>query len=214
MTRKTQKSYEAVFDFINAKIFDLSGTKTFITDYEMAIRNALRKKYPRAKQTACLFHFAQAVRRKATKINGFVEFLQSNERAKKIYYQLMYIPLLPSNCIAAAFQNVCNKADAIGRAKFEPFIKYYRKQWIEKEGPRKISVFGKEVRTTSGAEGYNRSLNAYCHKKGSFLWLVVSLRNQSFMKSNEMSAFVRSGGLSCHKQKKEDKVNIFFVFVY
>lgn len=207
MDTKSQKSYEAVLNFIDAKIFDLSGTKKFITDYEVAICNALENKYPRAKLCGCLFHFAQAVRRKATKINGFVEFLQANEAASAIYYRLMYLPLLPPSSIEPVFQTLCKKAEQIDRARFEPFIKYYTRQWIKKEGAQKFSVFDNEIRTTSGAEGYNRSLAAYCHKKGSFIWFVVSIRNQVFMKTAEMTTFIQSGGLTGHPQKKEDKVS-------
>lgn len=169
------------------------------------MRKAIKNKYPRAKLYGCLFHFAQAVRRNATKIEGFVEFLRENVAASSVYYRLMYLPLLPSNCIVAVFETLCKKAELIDRARFEPFIKYYNRQWITKEGARKISVFDNEIRTTSGAEGYNRSLGAYCHKKGSFIWLVVSIRNQVFMKTKEMSSFVRSGGITVYAQKKADK---------
>lgn len=214
MDKKTQKAYEAVFEFINSKIFDLSGTKRFFTDYEMAIRNALKKKYPRSKRSACHFHFAQAIRKKATQIDGFIEFLQSNISAKKIYYQLMYLPLLPSEFIVPVFDKLKKNAFALNRGKFEAFIQYYDRQWIKKEGARKISVFGIEIRTTSGAEGYNRALGAYCHKKGSFVWFCVAIRNQEFMKSKEMFSFVESGGLTGYKQKKEDKVSLNCHFLF
>lgn len=206
MSRKTRKAYEAVFDFINEKIFDLSGTKEFITDYETALRKALKKKYRRAKLSACHFHFAQALRRKAKSISGFMEFLRNNEAAKKNYFDLMYLPLLKAKQIELAFNEIRKKAEQIDRIKFEPFIKYFHKQWIKKEGPKEISVYGHETRTTSAAEGFNRNLNAYCQKNGSFVWFCVSIRNQVFMKSNEMFEFVKSGGLVGCQQKKEDKV--------
>lgn len=91
MTKKSQKAYEAVFDFIDAKIVSLKGTKRFYTDYEKAMRNALKKKYRKSKQTACHFHFTQAVRRKAMKLTGFMEFLQHNKNVRKIYYKLLFI---------------------------------------------------------------------------------------------------------------------------
>lgn len=126
MSRKTRKAYEAVFDFINAKIFDLSGTKEFITDYETALRKALKKKYRRAKLSACHFHFAQALRRKAKSISGFMEFLRNNEAAKKIYFDLMYLPLLKAKQIEPAFIEIRKKAEEIDRIKFEPFIRTQR----------------------------------------------------------------------------------------
>lgn len=208
MDSKTQKAYKAVFEFIDSKIFDLSGTKMFITDYEIALRNALRKRYPRSKQTGCHFHFAQAIRRKATKIHGFIDFIRENDAARKVYYKCMYLPLLLPASIEPLFENIRKEAESIDKTKFEQFLKYFHKQWIRKEGPRKISVFGKEVRTTSAAEGYNRALGEYCHKKGSFIWLCVSLRSQEFMKSTEFRSYVESGGLIGGARKTADKVNI------
>lgn len=183
MDRRTQIAYEAVFDFINSKIFDLSGTKRFYTDYELAIRNALKKKYKNSKFSACHFHFAQAVRKNATQFNGFIEFIthKDNESARKIYYKLMYLPLLPPENIDSIFHTLRIQAYQINKAAFEKMFTYYERQWIKKEGARKISVFGREMRTTSAAEGYNRALGDYCHKKGSFVWFCVSLRNQEFM---------------------------------
>lgn len=206
MSKRTKKVYKSVFKFINAKIFNLNGAKTFYTDFETATRNALNEKFPHAKIKLCHFHFAQAVRRKATKINGFIDFLRENTAAKRIYYQLMYLPLLPAKCILSIFEEISTKANVISQVKFEEFLKYYAKQWIRREGPRKISVFGSEMRTTSAAEGYNRALSDYCHKKGSFFWFCVSIRNQEYMKQKEFTAYAESGGLLGHHQKKEDKV--------
>lgn len=62
MSKRHQKSYETVFEFISQKLIDLSRTRKFHTDYEIAMRNALKKKCPVSKQSACQFHFAQAVR--------------------------------------------------------------------------------------------------------------------------------------------------------
>lgn len=207
MTKRTQVAYDAVFNFIDAKIFDLSGTYKFITDFEIAMRNSLRKQYPLSKLSSCQFHFAQAVHRRASKIKGLLEFLRRNDVAEKIYYKLMYIALLPATMIDSTFDFLMKKAeDEVKNYELNQLIKYFHRQWIIKEGATKISVFGNEIRTTSAAEGYNRALGAYCAKKGSFIWFCVSIRNQEFMKSAEFLSFADSGGLvGCH-QKLEDKV--------
>lgn len=214
MTKKSQKAYEAVFDFIDAKIVSLKGTKRFYTDYEKAMRNALKKKYRKSKQTACHFHFTQAVRRKAMKLSGFMEFFQQNENARKIYYKLLYLPLLPAKHIITVFNTLRRQANSFDRCKFEPFLAYYYQQWIINEGPKKISVFGNEIRTTSAAEGYNRVLNAYCHKKGNFIWFCVSIRNQEFMKSKEMHSFVESGGIIGCNRKRDDEVSMILQNIF
>lgn len=203
MNRRTTEAYEAVYDFVNSKVLELAGAKLFITDYELAMRNALKKKYPIAKFTACHFHFAQAVRKNAMSINGFMKFIEQNDLAKRTYYKLIYLPLLPPGQIDIIFNTVItDDVEAIGDAKFDKLFKYYRRQWMRKEGARKISVFGKETRTTSPAEGFNRALNAYCQKKGSFVWFCSNIRNQEFMKSKEFATFVHSGGIEGWNQKK------------
>lgn len=206
MSRRTQETYAAVFNFINTKILRLDGAKMFITDYEVAKRNALVAKYPLAEFTACFFHFAQACRRKATKINGLIDLIKTNSSAHNIFYKLMYLALLPTNCIDRMFTHLMERAKEVNNAKLNEFMKYYRRQWILKEGADKISVFGSETKATSPAEGYNRALNEYCKKKGSFVWFCVSIRNQEFMKTSEFVQFVESGGLIGSKQKKDDKV--------
>lgn len=206
MNRRTQKAYEMVFEFISKKIFDLSSAKCFITDFEVAMRNALRIKYPSASHRGCAFHFAQAVRKNAAKIDGFIEFLRNNLAAKKIYYKLMYLVHLPPIQIDIMFNSLKQSAREINDVRLNQFIGYFERQWIVKEGSWKITVFGKEVRTTSPAEGYNRYINEYCQKKGSFIWFCCSIRSQEFMKTNEFRAFVESGGIVGAQQKKTDKV--------
>lgn len=117
MYKRTTAAYTAVFDFMNAKIFDMSGTKTFYTDFVLAMRNALKKKYP------------------ASKLSSFILLLKAN------------LPLLPPRAIAAMFDTIKNEAKELGNASFDRFISYYYRQWMEKEGPQKISVFDDEIRT-------------------------------------------------------------------
>lgn len=211
MNKRTQKSYEAVFEFINSKVFDMNGAKMFITDYEKAMRNALKSKFSDSEMSACHFHFAQAIRKKASKIQGLTDFLKTNELAESLFYKLMYIPLLPANEIESTFDVLRNDVHDIDNDGLNKFIRYFERQWIVKEGPGQISVYDNEMRTTSPAEGFNRNLNEYCAKKGSFIWFCSSIRNQEFMKAKEFAAYIKSGGLVGDNKKKSDKV---FEFIH
>lgn len=62
MTNKSQVAYEAVLEYINSNIVDLT-CEWFMTDYEQALRNAITKIVPTARLAACWFHFCQAVKR-------------------------------------------------------------------------------------------------------------------------------------------------------
>lgn len=209
MDKRTKAAYSAVFDFINTKIFDLAGTKMFYTDFELAIRNALREKYPASKLSTCHFHFAQAVQKNASKIKGLTEFIRENESARNIYYRFIYLALLPPNDIIPMFNHLKSEVKDLSNTKMTKFVSYFCRQWIKKEGPQKISVFENDIRTTSSAEGYNRALNDYCRKKGSFPWFCVSIRNQEYMKRAEFTGFVASGGILGNKRKKSDVVIIY-----
>lgn len=213
MDRRTKEAYNSVFDFINAKVFDMAGTKIFYTDFELATRNSLKEKYPSAKLSTCHFHFAQAIYKNASKINGLKEYIRENEAAKSIYYKLMYLALLPASDIIQMFNSLKSEANDLRNRKLDKFVSYFRRQWIVKEGPQKISVFDNEIRTTSSAEGYNRALNDYCKKKGSFPWFCASIRNQEYMKRSEFSGFAASGGILGNNRKKVDMVNVLCIFM-
>lgn len=131
MSRKTEECYAHVLRFIEEKVFALHPSK-MITDYELAMRNALKKQYPEAKFVLCWFHFSQAVKRNACKITGFINFIRSNDHAEKVYYHLMSLPLLPAEYIKPMFGRLKSIALEVDRRKFARFIHYYERQWIEK----------------------------------------------------------------------------------
>lgn len=131
MSRKTEASYSHVLRFIDENVFALSPSK-MTTDYELAMRNALKKQYGDTKFFACWFHFTQAVKHNAAKVTGFINFIRINDNAAKIYYKLMSLPLLPVHHIKPTFTKLKIEAFSIDQRKFARFINYYEKQWIEK----------------------------------------------------------------------------------
>lgn len=105
MTKKSQKSYEHVFRFINSNLLELKP-KMFITDFEKALRNSLTKVFPEVRLKGCWFHFCQAMRRKLGKMSELAKRIRSLDSAKRIFQKLLALPLLPSHEIEKAF-NIC-----------------------------------------------------------------------------------------------------------
>lgn len=207
MSKKTQTAYEHVFNFIEKKLkFSFDGM-SFTTDYEKAMRNAIRNLYPEIKLVACWFHFAQAVKKNSSQINGFVRFLRGNKLAEDLYYKFQCIPLLPANYISSTYETLKREAYAIDKSAFQQFISYYEKQWIIKEGPESISVNDQEMRTTSSLEAYNKQLGASMVKHGHFFRFAATLNQQEYIKSTEMELYIKSGGTTGYKKKKAYKVN-------
>lgn len=132
MSRKSTASYTAAFKYIEEKIFQLRPT-SFMTDYECAMRKGLIAVYPGAQLHACWFHFAQAVRRKASKIPNFLKELARDENLNRIFHKFLALPLLPHDQIINAFS--MQKMAIECRTKtniFKEFIEYYSKQWLKK----------------------------------------------------------------------------------
>lgn len=183
MSHKSQDAYEDVFYFIRTNIvvkvgglsWNLNCAK-FTTDYEVAMRNALSKTFPKATGTACWFHFTQAVKRNASQIGGFMDYVKNEPtcEAKQIYYKLLCLPLLPAKDIKPTFKILNSLAFSLNKRKFVKFITYYNRQWIEKEGPTSISVFGEQIRTTASVEAYNKQLGELIAKHGGFYRFVLA----------------------------------------
>lgn len=86
MTRKTQRAYQHLLAFIEKNVCSLK-CKSFTSDYEIAMRNALAILYPGTRLVACWFHYSQALKRKVRQMPGLERFLRGNEAAEAIYYK-------------------------------------------------------------------------------------------------------------------------------
>lgn len=129
MTNKSQKCYEHALKYFEEHVFALNCV-SFTTDYERAMRNALRKLHPNTKQYGCYFHYCQAVKKNAWKTAGLVNLIRSNPNARSVYFRIMCLPLLPAEYIGNMFMELRDEANKIDRSTFRPFLQYFYKQWI------------------------------------------------------------------------------------
>lgn len=106
MSHRSQKAYEDIFIFINENVFQMTTSQSFTTDYELALRNALKKLYPNAAMWTCLFHFTQAVKRHASQTPGLVDLIRTDPKVASIYYRLQCLPLLPPKYITGEFKRL------------------------------------------------------------------------------------------------------------
>lgn len=106
--------------------------KSFMTDYERAMRSALGKVYPQATLFTCWFHFTQAVKRHAKQIPGFAKAIKDDQVAMEIYGKMLCLPLLPAQHINATWARIRAEAFSFDERRFKRFVKYYEQQWIVK----------------------------------------------------------------------------------
>lgn len=211
MSRKTRRCYEHLFKYIKKHLIDLGESKSIMTDFECAMRNALRIVFPQTELNACWFHSTQAAKKRAMQTPQLYPYLYLHKDAREIYYKLLSLPLLHPRDIIPEFQKLKVIALAKHRAVFAEFIKYFERQWILKvsdytccffswfhplvmniqEGPEKISVFNLWTRTTGCLEAYNGTLGKRIHSKGHFFKFIEVLLDEEFRKCRDFYSLMR-----------------------
>lgn len=133
MNKKTTKSYTHLFEYIDNNIFKLDGN-TFVTDFEVGLKNGLKNIYPVANYQSCWFHYCQALRRNlSTKHKRLAETIRNNKEASMYLHKFMALALLPDYCIEAAFMMLKQKINiSFPNEEFNSFLEYFEKQWIKK----------------------------------------------------------------------------------
>lgn len=133
MSHKTEKAYIHLMNYIESDIISLRPT-TFMTDYEEAMRNAIRKTYPDTQLYGCWFHFCQAVKRHGSQLrSGFMLTMRNDIDSAKLYYELLSLPLLPPQYILNVFNLIKQEAKSKFGKLFDEFIHYYERQWLFKK---------------------------------------------------------------------------------
>lgn len=188
MTRKTQKAYEHALRYVNENIFPLK-CEAIITDYEIAMRQAIKNVVPGIKLLGCWFHFAQAIRRKVASLSELFEIVRKDPTIRSIYYKFICLALLPHEKIHKAFNELALEALRSTKA-FTPFVKYFQNQWLMRVGAKNFSVFLEETRTTCAAEGYNGKLGKKFQTHPNFFVFIESLQLEEFSKSNALEQHI------------------------
>lgn len=132
MTQKTKEAYTHLFKYIEENVCSLQCS-SFMSDFELAMRNAIAEVWPNADYTTCWFHLCQACERQVAKNNALLKLLRSkNKEAIVIYKKILALALLPADEIVGAFEKLATEAMSKFPTQFRPFLSYYRKQWIQK----------------------------------------------------------------------------------
>lgn len=129
MSSKSTKCYDAVFNYIQTKLFDLQPA-SFITDFEAGMRKSLNKNFPSAILRGCWFHFKRAVKGKCNEL-GMNHLFKTNEKAAIFQGQLLNLPLLPSQSIVQGFVSIKRQVARCKLTKnFGKLFNYFETYWL------------------------------------------------------------------------------------
>lgn len=130
MSNKSAEAYQAVFDFIENKVFEMKPSE-FMTDFEGGMRKAINQCYPNAILRGCWFHFKAAVRRRFMSLHMY-RLITDDLKARKIYRMLMNLPLLPPESIENGYQIIKEEARSNKLTKvFQQIFTYFERYWLK-----------------------------------------------------------------------------------
>lgn len=93
MKGRTKEAYISLLRYIEENVCRLRPA-SFMSDYEAALRNALRSIFPECEINGCYFHYCQAIKKNASQFPNFLALLQADRNAKKLYHKFLALPLL------------------------------------------------------------------------------------------------------------------------
>lgn len=130
MSNRTTDCYTSVFNYIENEVFKLEPAG-LMTDWEAAMRNALRIRYPNSKLRGCWWHHRHAVRRKCRNL-GLHDLFKYNSDARMIKQQLLSLSLLPHESFTEGYNYIKNLTNRCKLSKdLKGLFSYYERFWIE-----------------------------------------------------------------------------------
>lgn len=139
MSNRTAAAYKSVFKYVHENLLQLKA-RGIITDFEIALRSAIRSIVPETILLGCWFHYSQALRKKVASIPLLFKLIRKDERARELYRLFQCLALLPASKIEPAFNQIAHAA-LKSFPEFARFVDYFERQWIRKETPQSFSVF-------------------------------------------------------------------------
>ena len=171
MTSRRLALYEKVLDVIKHHYPHFKPLQ-LMADYELALRTALKSRFPSSKLYGCRFHFAKAIYAKIKNVLGLGAFLRprGNKTQKTLSHlvrQYMAIPLLRPEDMKGQVERIGKAIRALATlhctAKvvraFNKLHNYVVRYWMQYHGPANVSVFGATHKTNNIHERLNGSLN-------------------------------------------------------
>ena len=106
----------------------------FLSDYEVASRNAIRDIYPFALVKGCYFHFCNSLLKKLKKLKILTDYTKSKivNQILHMYFSLAFVPIDElDSYIEIILQEINLVDDDFVKEKLLLFNEYFHSVWIE-----------------------------------------------------------------------------------
>lgn len=220
LTDKTEISYLSTF----TKILPFFNNPSYIIcDFEIALINAITKKFPGTKLNGCIFHFGQILWRNIQN-RGFSVPYKNNINVKKAIKMLACLTFVPVNDVIKIFNLITQWITMNVDIDLSEFLDYFRKSFIGIFNDKyeivtnptysvefwnaRERVLNDICRTTNSAESFHRTLNyRYNNPHPNIAYYINELLNEEEKDRYELiratnGIFDLSGNLKKEKRLK------------
>lgn len=180
MEGRKYEDYFCLFEFLRDALNINPGT--LMADFEKAVRKAAKVIWPACKVEGCMFHFCQAVRRKARSYDEIAALLECNRSsqtrfiANNIIRMFMRLCLLPTCKIEEGIREILEYAKQHRLyASFTRFHEYFQETWMKGYKPDDWNVSNRLRRTNNDLESLNGILKTFVQRHPSVYQFMDSM---------------------------------------
>lgn len=154
MSHRSAPLYELIFKYLRDDI-KISPTD-IMCDFERAMKKAANSVWQNCQINGCLFHYRQALSRRARKEKNLSKKLNKNSSARVALHLFMNLSFLPEYLIYEGLEVIYKfqKSHKLFKA-FKSFNKYFEKNWIHR-----LNFCSSDLNllTNNVCEGFNSKL--------------------------------------------------------
>lgn len=206
---KSSKTYQICFEILcaEAKKRNLTFNPAIVQiDFEQAVIKAINAVFPNTEIKGCLFHFSQAIWRRAKKYG--LSGKNYKGQVKKIIRLIMALPFLKLNDVIKVWKNICAKIDKIRILGLSRLKKYCSRTWLSTRSLFPLIMWnqycskGDNIRTNNHLEGWHNGLNQHMLQKHPNIYKLINiLKNEQSYYNNTVKLIQNN----CQPPKQKKK---------
>ena len=195
LPNKSRDTYVRLFDVVKQKAISLHENfepDIILSDFELAIKQAVELSFPVTEFRGCYYHFSQALMRKFQNLGLQVAYREVQE-VNQFLRRTAALAFVPVRYVRLAWQAL--KANAPDQPRMEEFIRYFEDTWLVGQfSLTQWNVFANSsFRTNNHVEGWHNRLKRVVVKSHPNLYELIEVlqREQS---ANEISLIQLQAG--------------------
>jgi len=213
MTNQRMFLYKKVFEFLKNGVLSSDGILRYpvlgMSDYEKPMRNALLKVWPSLELRGCMFHYNQALVRRAKLLSLLSVQISTHSMHYQCLKMLRRLCLLPIDRVEFAYEQLKEYIESNPQVSsdFKEFLDYFEYTWFGLYKPEEWVVGDLTFRCNNHLEGFNRSIKSKMPRNPSPYKFLDVLLDLAYDSSASYQSFV-SG--RAHQQINRSYITVPF----